>query len=468
MPAKITEKTFFKYLKCPSWIYRDVHETEAEVDPLFFHLLEEGLLPEKERTVISDRPDLAEVTAEDPEEAFRQTLEFMRAGRKTIYQGVLIHGHWVGNPDILAKVEGQSVLGNYYYVAADVKRGREVRESYKFQGCFYAELLLRLQKTKPVCGYIISPDKKIFDYSIETFESEFNLTLNEIEKIVAGEKPPHFLTAGCKQTPWYGACRLETETCRDLSVLNRVWHEEVMALKQVGIQTLDELAGLSLSSLEKKAPKVRRDRLEIIHLQARALIENKHYLLNPPNLPSAEVELYFDIEGDPLRDFDFLFGVLEVKNNKSRYYSFLATTPEEEGEMWNNFLAFLTKRPLAPIYHYGWYELEVFRRFAARYGLNKITQSAIEAQMHDLLFLIRPSIVFPLSFYSLKDLGVYVGYKWQAEDASGVQAVRWFEGWLKSHDEKLMKKILDYNKDDVKATWLLKDWVVKQFFDKKI
>ena len=338
-----------------------------------------------------------------------------------------------------------------------------MRETYKYQSCFYAEILSRIQKAKPVQGYIITPDKNIVGFLIEEFESRFHLTLGEIERIVAGEEPKHFLTAGCKQSPWYGACRLESETCNDISVLNRVWREEVAALEKIGIHTLNELAAKTFSELKNQAPNIRPDRLELLRLQAEAIVKNKHFLLTPPPFQKADNELYFDIESDPLRDFDFLFGVLEVKKGRSRYYSFLAKTPEEEGEMWRQFIEFVLARPEAPIYHYGWFELEVFRRFAAKYFLAEDSRLEIEKHFHDLLFLIRPAVIFPLSFYSLKDLGAYVGYKWQAEDASGVQAVRWFEDWLKNHDDKILDKILEYNKDDVKATWQLKEWVSKQF-----
>jgi len=463
MPSQIAEKTFFKYLKCPSWVYKDAHEAEAALDPLFLRLIDDGLLPEREREVVSDRLDFVEVAAEDPEEAFRQTLEFMRQGRETIYQGVLVHGHWVGNPDVLAKVEGRSKFGNYYYVAADIKRNREIREAYKYQGCFYAELLSRLQGVKPIQGYIMTPDKNIVGFLIEEFESWFHLTLGEIERIVAGEKPRHFLTAGCKQSPWYSACRLDTEECNDLSVLNRVWREEVVALQKVGIKTLNDLSSKTLKQLEKLAPAVRGDRLELLSLQAKALIENKHFLLSSPPFPKADTELYFDIESDPLRDFDFLFGVLEVKKGQGVYHSFLSERPEDEPQMWRSFVDFLLNHRDAPIYHYGWFELEVFRRFAAKYSLSDELRTKFELHFHDLLFLIRPSVIFPLSFYSLKDLGAYVGYKWQSEDASGVQAVRWFEDFLNNGDRQVLDKILEYNKDDVQATWKLKEWVAKQF-----
>lgn len=460
---KITGHTFYKYLKCPSWVYFDAHEAEAPHDPLLSRLLDEGLIPEKERLAVSDRPDFVEVVSEDQEEAFKQTLAFMREGRETIYQGVLIHGHWVGNPDLLAKVEGRSKFGDYYYVAADVKRHRQTRDLYKLQGCFYAELLWRLQGVKPVQGYVINPDKEIMSYLIEAFEVQFHLTLTEIEKIIAGEKPNHFLTAGCRQSPWLERCQLSSGECPDLSVLNRVWQEEVFALQQVGITTLPQLANLSLAALEKKAPKVRPDRLELLRLQAKAIVEDHHIVLQAPTFSDSPVELYFDIESDPLRDFDFLFGVLEVKNGRSSYHSFLAEKAEEEGEMWQKFITFITKYPKAPIYHYGWFELETFRRFAFRYELPEEVRLLIEGNMHDLLALIRPAVVFPLSFYSLKDLAAYTGFKWQSGVTSGVQAVRWFEEWLASGDKKVLEKILEYNKDDVKATRQLKEWVAKQF-----
>lgn len=139
---KITEKTFYQYVKCPNWVYFDVHsEHKKPHHPLMERLIDDGMIDEKQREVISDKGDIAEVTAEDPDDAFRQTLAFMAEGRQTIYHGVLVDQHWVGHPDVLEKVEGQSRFGSHYYVAADIKRSRYVRDEFKFQGCFYAELL---------------------------------------------------------------------------------------------------------------------------------------------------------------------------------------------------------------------------------------------------------------------------------------------------------------------------------------
>ena len=460
MQGTITEKTFFQYLKCPNWVYFDTHAQEARAHERFMaKLQDDGLMEVKEMELLSDRQDLVEVTAEDPDEAFNQTLAFMREGRQTIYHAVLVDKHWVGYPDILEKVEGRSRLGAYYYVASDMKRSRFLRDDHKFQGCFYAELLEKIQGVKPVQGYVVTPDKEVLSYLIEEFEAQYELTLTEIEKIVAGSRPAHFVTSGCKQSPWFKECTGESEACDDLSLLNRVWREEVRALEEAGVETIGVLALKSVSELEKLCPGVSSNRLETMRDQAIAISEHRHMIRGTAKLPESSVELFFDIESDPLRDFDYLFGVLEVTTQGEQYHSFFAQSPEQEGQMWAEFVHFIERHIDAPIYHYGWFEEEVVHRFAAKYGIGEIAREALERNMIDLLGVIRPTVIFPLSFYSLKDIGKYIGVEWRSDDASGANSVLWFEEWLQKKSPKLLQKILEYNEDDVRATYLLQRWM---------
>jgi uncharacterized protein len=202
-------------------------------------------------------------------------------------------------------------------------------------------------------------------------------------------------------------------------------------------------------------------RLEIMHDQALAITHGKHFIRKPIHLPKAQIELYFDIESDPLRDFDYLFGVLKIENGKESYHAFMADSAAQESNMWIEFCDFIAQHLEAPIYHYGFFEQEVVRRFASRYGISEIVQEALDRNMIDLIELIRPAIIFPLSFYSLKDIASYIGFHWRADDASGANSVLWFEEWLVAKSPKLLQKIMEYNEDDVKATWKLKDWLVK-------
>ncbi len=459
---EINETTFYQFIKCPNWVYFDATSNEPKPhDPLLSMLMTEGLVDEKVRDVISDRKDVAEVTAEDPEEAFLQTLAFMREGRQTIYRGVLVDRHWVGHPDVLERVEGHSRLGDYYYVAADVKRAREMRDEFAFQGCFYAELLARVQGTKPVQGYVLTPDGRSLPYLIEAFEARYKLTLDDIEAAVAGKRPVHFVTSACKQSPWFSECQRDSLSCNELSTLNRVWDEEVLGLEAAGVGTIAVLASKSVHDLQRLCPKLNPSRLGQMRDQAIAIRDGRHIVRAAAEFPSSDIELYFDIESDPLRDFDYLFGVLVVEKGKERYHPLLARTPEEEGKMWNEFVAFVESHMDAPIYHYGRFEAEVVQRFAAKFGCSEIAREALRRNMIDLMAVIRASVVFPLTFYSLKDIGAYAGFHWRSADASGANSVLWFEEWLRNREPAVLDKILAYNEDDVRATRVVKEWLAK-------
>ena len=59
------------------------------------------------------------------------------------------------------------------------------------------------------------------------------------------------------------------------------------------------------------------------------------YLKQPPQPPTASVELFFDIEVDPMRDHCYLHGFVERRNgdsNSGRFVYFFAGEATEEAE----------------------------------------------------------------------------------------------------------------------------------------
>lgn len=461
MRKRLTEKTFYHYLKCPSWVYFDAHEAEKTHDALLAQLMDDGLILEVQRDLLKDR-GFVEVEHEDQEEAFVRTLELMKSGEQTILRGVLIDGHWVGHPDVLERVEGHSQFGDYYYIACDMKRDRQLKDIYKFQGCFYAELLERVQGTKPTRGYVTLPDGTTLGYEIESFETEFHLTLEEIERVMAGQRPPHFLTSGCRQSPWFETCKQESVACDDLSLINRIWRSEVEELRAAGITTIRALAASDPALLIGSVQNLTRERLHHLRMQAVALVEHRTIVMRPVAFPTSAEELYFDVESDPLRDTDFLFGVLRVHGKEETFHAFVADRPSKEEEAWWKFCAFLDEHPLATIYHFGWYEVEVLRRLSTKYGNAAAIDKVIATQTLDLLSLIRDDIIFPLHFYSLKDIAKLLGFSWRETEVSGVNAVQWYESFLKNGKKPTLKKIIDYNEDDCRATLIVKRWCEQQ------
>ena len=71
--------------------------------------------------------------------------------------------------------------------------------------------------------------------------------------------------------------------------------------------------------------------------------------------------------------------------------------------------------------------------------------------MIDQCAFVREHFALPLSSYSIKKVAPFFGFKWQAEDAGGLNSVSWYKNWLETGDTIIKEKILQYNLDDVIA-----------------
>jgi uncharacterized protein len=249
--------------------------------------------------------------------------------------------------------------------------------------------------------------------------------------------------------------------CNDLSLLNRIWREEVTALEKAGITTVDDLARRSIVDIEHKVPMLRSDRLLTMRDQAVAIRDGKHTIRNRVDLPKSSVELFFDIESDPLRDFDYLYGFLIVERGKEEYRAIMAQSEGGLEQAWREVCTLLESYHDAPIYHYGSFEADVLHRLIDRFGASAIVRESVERNLFDINAIQRPAVIFPLTFYSLKDIASYLGFHWRSEDASGANSVLWFEKYLGTEDPEVKRKILEYNEDDVRATKVVKDWLAK-------
>src|SRR6188768_3590950 len=78
-----------------------------------------------------------------------RTEEAMRRGDDVIYQGFVYDGRWIGYPDFLIKVPGDSALGDWHYEVADTKLARTAKAAALVQIATYVELIDRIQKRVP-------------------------------------------------------------------------------------------------------------------------------------------------------------------------------------------------------------------------------------------------------------------------------------------------------------------------------
>lgn len=405
----------------------------------------------------------------DLEEAFLSTLELMKQG-KNVYHGVLMHEDWAGIPDLLEARPGKSDLGDWHYVVYDVQASLDLRDEYKFQLIFYSLILERLQGVRPKEAYAIDSSGNERSFLVDDFVDQFHLTREQIEKILEGEKPAPFLKSSCKRTPWYSLCVSETKGCNDVSLVYRLSQADQRRLYNIGIKTVADLAGADVNHLQAQLEDWSFDKIVRFVNQAEVLVSQESMILKKNNFPEVAHEIYFDIESDPTRDIDYLLGYLvKNKNGEIKYDYFLAKDKNEESQIWKNFLDFLAKLDDFVIYHFAYYERQVFDRLALRYGAPSVLVDKFKENTIDLHTRLVDSVVLPLYFYSLKDVAGCLGYKWDDPKAGGAESVVWYNDWLDKKNlpgrlagDAIIKKILKYNEDDVRATLLIKEWLEKQ------
>ncbi len=474
---KIKSEHFYKFFLCPHWIWYDIYEDQKKHKhiPPVLEMLYSGRIREPHK-VLSQK-EFVEIKPElynDLDEAFLATVELMKQG-KNIYKPVLMHHHWVGEPDFIEarpiselKDFGEKVrksnFGDWYYVAYDIRNDPELRDEYKFPLVFASLILENIQGIRPAEAVIINADGETRSFLIEPFLDRFNFTLQEIEKVLNGEKPVPFLKGGCKRSPWFSICEQDSRGCDDVSLIHGISQRDQKELYEIGIKTLKDMAEADLSWLRDSLSSWNFDKLVRLHNQAQVLVSDQPLIIQKYNFPEAETEIYFDVESDPTQGTDFLFGLLIKKADRKTpsFEYYLAKNKKDEEKIWQDFLKFLEKQENFVLYHYGYYEKHVLNRLEKRYGPQSDLMRKFRENSLDLYYITTGSVVLPLYFYSLKDVAGYAGYKWQDEGAGGGEAVLWYDQWLQTQKKEFLNKLIKYNEDDARATMMVKEWLEKQ------
>ena len=480
-----TPQYFFAYSTCPNWIWHDFHsdpKDKGELSELTLKLFEYGVLHEEE--CIKDL-QYESVTVVDPEQAFDQTLKLMVSGAELIYQGEIQYEKegimYRGRPDLLKKVEGKSKLGDYYYTPIDIKSSKEIAPEQKFQLVMYATILEGVQGFFPPSVAIINGEKNTIelDVSIEVRE-EMQKRINEILSIINGKKPPMKLISSCKSSPWYAKCLVEAEAVEDIALIYKLDARSFPVLRENNINTIHDAAKMIIADLPK-VPHATIETLERAKLQAQSLVDKEVKWVSDPVVPDASLKLYFDIEGDPLLKVEYLFGFWVVGDAEEKYAKigkvrsyqgegkyflyFIAEQPEDEAKLWGDFLSWVSLLPKDYcVYHYANYERTRTSKLSLKYGTSEHFKNFL-TKLVDLEKIRKECVVFPLYFYSIKDIAKskFLNFKWRHEKAGGAQSIFWYEKWIETHDKSVLDDIVDYNEDDVRATEFLHMWFLEEY-----
>ena len=299
--------------------------------------------------------------------------------------------------------------------------------------------------------------------------------------------------------------------------------KEITVLRSLGVRTVTDLAETDIEALlPHYLPRVAHrgnteHRLRLAARRSRLLAEGirlERLTTGPIALPSADIEIDFDIESSaqdrvylwgflvhdrrpgggepqyhPVSDFTKLTaqGEIALANSAGTFlrdllvdlgWSESDTTPKRphiRSSTRSNSpttasasdATFSGQGPTVRLWHYSSYETTTIARLAS----SQTRDTSGIAWLHRVA---RPLFVdlFPLvkgNFFGVNGLGLKkiatdgAGFSWRDPDPSGLNSQHWFVDAVQAPTEverdQAKARILEYNEDDVRATWALRQWL---------
>lgn len=497
---KITATHLYNFLQCNHRVWRDVYgpqsEKNPETNPFVQLLWDRGIYHENE--AIKTLGQFSDLSIGSLEERFKKTIEEMKKSTPLIYQGVIQYDNLLGIPDLLRRKDDGT------YIPIDIKSGRgyegvddssegefeKLKKHYAVQLCLYQEILQRLGFSKKNEGIIYDIDNKEIFYDLSQpvgvrnkqlwtdFYHDVKEEVRELLDNLKQNKPG--IGGKCKLCPWYSSCKKWAKETHDLTNLFYVGKSDRDTInKDLNIEKIEEIEKINIDDI-MKLKKTNKEYMKnlaekkLIKIKQRALIMDKNkkpIIYGEVILPKTSYELFFDIEDDPTQGFIYLHGVYERSAKGERFISFLAKnlSKEDEKKAWKGFIDYLKSFPLGDysLYYYSHHEKTSYKKLQQQYpeviseeDLLKIFENKNSVDLYSVIY---KQTDWPLTSYSLKDIATYLGFKWRDETPSGALSIQWYNEYLKTKDEKIMNRILEYNEDDCKATMVMKDFLSKFF-----
>jgi predicted RecB family nuclease len=486
----ITASNLYNVVICPQRVALDAFGDSASRDEpnAFVKLLwDRGTLFERETIGELEQPflDLSEVADEDKENL---TLQAMERGELLIYSGRISANDLLGVPDLLRKEAGGYIPGDIKSGAGEEGGGEDLdgkpKLHYAVQLALYVDILERLKHSAGRRAFVwdIHGDEVPYNFAApqgprkpETLWDEYQSALTEARAILAKRLIPQAAySAACKLCHWYTFCVEQLTISDDLTLipsLGRTVRDKMLAI----VPTIAQFAAANpddhIDGRKSIFTGLGPDRLRLFHSRAVMLksAPPKPYLRAPVTLRTTPVELFFDVEVDPLRNICYLHGIVERRGGNSdseRFVYFFAPdlTANAEHDAFAQAYAYLSEQTNAAIYFYSKYERTTYRKLQDKYpdvcNPDDIERLFDPARAIDLYGdVVIKATEWPTRDHSIKTLAKYLGFNWRDTHPSGAASVEWFDRWCREHDPSVKQRILDYNEDDCRATRVLLDGI---------
>lgn len=327
--------------------------------------------------------------------------------------------------------------------------------------------------------------------ALARYDAEHALRVALARRALGGEPAPApVIHRECAHCAWQEHCAalLDDDDLSKRLTKAQLDPHEVRTLRALGVTTVADLAGADLEELlTGYLPRVvhregGEERLRRAHRRARLIAAGvvlERTTRGPIQLPEHELEIDLDIETSA-GDHAYLWGFhVDDRASGHRYYRSFARFQAMDAHAERalaaeafEWLRAITRGRDVAVYHYSDYETIRVHRLAGRLAENGDADLAAwaAAATEDLFVDLFP--VVRAHFFGADGLGLKVvataaaDFRWRDEEPGGLASQTWFADAVGAATDELRAaarvRVLEYNEDDVLATWHLRAWLRAQ------
>lgn len=382
------------------------------------------------------------------------TTPDLRSGHELILGPTLEDDQTAFAFDALRRLDGESALGPFHYGPVLFWHRDSVTAAETRLLAAGGLILARHQGVQPKTGTLVCGSS----CTVRTVKltNHYRAVQNLLDSALAmasdSAAPTLRLNDHCGVCEFRDDCRRQALESDDLSLLGKITDKQINDYRQKGLFTVTALSYTFRARRGKLVhPKCRPRSLP---LHALAIRQQRILVVGKPTFPTADVRIYFDAEGDPERKFNYLLGLLIVKDGKEELISLWADDPSQQINLFNQFLEIVGRYPKYTLFHYGTYESALLRQMRAVVR-NKRAVGAVMAASVNILAPLFSDVYFPTFSNSLKDIARYLGVSWTDAKASGLQSLAWRARWEQTGDDTFKQQLITYNGEDCRALKLV-------------
>ena len=299
---------------------------------------------------------------------------------------ILRSGNFEAPCDVLTK------HGENSYEPTLVVGTRKLTKDQRINLAYIGHVIGELYHRKPSVGTIVLEPIKTQKVRLEASYATVNKIIPALQSWVTGtsnEEPAVILNEHCPTCEFRHKCRAVAEQADSLTLLDRMTPKLIRRFQRRGVFSITQLSYLFRP--KRKRRKRKTSTVFKLELQALAIRSGKIYLQSVPKIPRTELAMFLDIESLPDEDHHYLIGLTVRNGSHVSHHSFWSDSPEDERQIWLQFLETLQDYPDALIYHYGDLRTKSNRegcqtiRFSCRGNREAHVQRGIHDLWHRLL-----------------------------------------------------------------------------------